>query len=64
LEPEPPRADQQLVGCDAHLGEVCKEFKRAFEASVVGFGVIYAETALAKSANISRIWLRACGDRR
>ena len=46
LEPEPPRADQQLVGCDAHFGEVCKKSECAFEASVVGFRLIGAETAL------------------
>jgi hypothetical protein len=63
LEPEPPRADQQFVGRDTHLGEVREEFKRAFEASVVGFRLIVAETALSKWP-MARIWLRACADRR
>src|SRR5258708_7235667 len=58
LEPKPARPNQQLVGCDTHFGEVCKKSKCAFEASVVGFRLIGAETTLCKSADVADLVAR------
>jgi hypothetical protein len=58
LETVPPQADQELVGCNAHLGEVGEEAKRALETCVVGLRLIGAKASLGESADVADLVAR------
>jgi hypothetical protein len=58
LEAEPAQADQQLVGCDAHLWKISQKPECALQACMISLRLIDPKVLLSESADVADLIAR------